>query len=470
MEQKKTMKLWQMIVLAVLLAAVTISMFFPVLNPTGEKIVSSFEGFFQKYEDDEDKDLSEKCKSMLKAIEEDDGRKDMEDDCDNCLDTLDKNDYLVFPASGLEFLNKNFVLDNSLDAVDNYKDDEADDFKKAEKEGEEYVNYNKAIISIYDTYTTFRVVAGIMYFVPLILLILTIFAFCFKWNKYMMGIINAIAAAIGTGVFAVIHFMTPSFISTEGKAAANIVAKFGVNVSSDVFDDFSSELLSTLWKAMRGNGFIITAIIFLLVLVMAIVAMATGGSEVEADEGVGPIGVIPGGIGGQGGFSGGPGGFPGGQGGFPGGQGGFPGGQGGFPDGPGEFPGGSGRVPGGQPTPPTPPTPPVVKQPPVQNLGRVRCIQGNSNVPGYKFPEQNKIIVGANPSKCQIVINGAPHVSNIHCSIRYRSQTNTYIVKDHSSNGTFVNGARLPKDQAMEYPAGTVLSLADGSNKIRLGD
>lgn len=440
MEQKKTMKLWQMIVLVVLLAGVTISMFFPVLNPTGEKIVSSFDGFFQKYEDDEDKDLSEKCKSMLKTIEDDDGRKDTEDDCDNCLDALDKNDYLVFPASGLEFLNKNFVLDNSLDAVDNYKDDEADDFKKAEKEGEEYVNYNKAIISIYDTYTTFRVVAGIMYFVPLILLILTIFAFCFKWNKYMMGIINAITAAIGTGVFAVIHFMTPSFISTEGKAAANIVAKFGVNVSSDVFDDFSSELLSTLWSAFRGSGFLITAIIFLLVLVMAIVAMATGGSEVESigDEGVGPI-VIPGG-------------FPGGQ----GGQGGFPGGQ-----------GGQGGFPGGQPKPPTPP---VVKQPPVQNLGRVRCIQGNSNVPGYKFPEQNKIIVGANPSKCQIVINGAPHVSNIHCSIRYRSQTNTYIVKDHSSNGTFVNGARLPKDQAMEYPAGTVLSLADGSNKIRLGD
>ncbi|HBZ63149.1 MAG TPA: hypothetical protein DEO89_00710, partial [Lachnospiraceae bacterium] len=148
-----------------------------------------------------------------------------------------------------------------------------------------------------------------------------------------------------------------------------------------------------------------------------------------------------------------------GQGGFPGGQ----GGQGGFPGGQG----GQGGFPGGQPKPPTPP---VVKQPPVQNLGRVRCIQGNSNVPGYKFPEQNKIIVGANPSKCQIVINGAPHVSNIHCSIRYRSQTNTYIVKDHSSNGTFVNGARLPKEQAMEYPAGTVLSLADGSNKIRLGD
>ena len=67
-----------------------------------------------------------------------------------------------------------------------------------------------------------------------------------------------------------------------------------------------------------------------------------------------------------------------------------------------------------------------------------------------------------------MVINNQ-HVSNIHCSVRYNAAHNSYIVKDHSTNGTFVNGARLPKDTAMEYPAGTVLTLADGSNKITLG-
>ena len=42
--QKKIMTLWQMIILVVLLAAVTISMFFPVLNPTGKKEVSTLIG------------------------------------------------------------------------------------------------------------------------------------------------------------------------------------------------------------------------------------------------------------------------------------------------------------------------------------------------------------------------------------------------------------------------------------------
>ena len=40
-----------------------------------------------------------------------------------------------------------------------------------------------------------------------------------------------------------------------------------------------------------------------------------------------------------------------------------------------------------------------------------------------------------NPNKANIVFRN-PHVSNIHCSISYNAQTNRYIVKDHSSNGT----------------------------------
>ena len=60
MEQKKTMNLWQMIALVVLLAGVTISMFFPVLNPTGQKMVSSFEKFANRYEEDEN--IGKSCK------------------------------------------------------------------------------------------------------------------------------------------------------------------------------------------------------------------------------------------------------------------------------------------------------------------------------------------------------------------------------------------------------------------------
>ena len=90
MEQKKTMNLWQMIALVVLLAGVTISMFFPVLNPTGQKMVSSFETFSQNHEEDEK--IGGACKAYLKKIEDDSKREDQEVDCDKFLDDLEGKD------------------------------------------------------------------------------------------------------------------------------------------------------------------------------------------------------------------------------------------------------------------------------------------------------------------------------------------------------------------------------------------
>ena len=465
MEQKKTMNLWQMIALVVLLAGVTISMFFPVLNPTGQKMVSSFETFSQNHEEDEK--IGGACKAYLKKIEDDSKREDWEASCDSKLDDLegeDKDEALLFPANGVEFLNKSFILDGGIKKIEEYQDEKEEDLSK----------YQNSVLSIYNSYNTARVAMGIVYFMPLLLIVLVILSYCLKWNKYIMAIVSAVFSLIGTGISGVIYFMAPKMVSIEDDAIDGIIHKFvwkdGFFDLGSHYKDFSSELLSTLWKAMRGNGFLITAIIFLLVLVMAIVTMAVGNSQ-QNDVVNGPSnlggGSYSGGMGGYGDIPNGPGGYgnipngPGGYGDIPNG----PGGYGDIPNGPGGL---NQFVTEQKPKKVVKQEP--IPQPPVQQLGRVRCIEGNANVPGYKFPEENKIIVGANPTRCQIVINGAPYVSNIHCSIRYNAQKNTYIVKDHSSNGTFVNGARLPKDQAMEYPAGTILSLADGSNKLRLGD
>ncbi len=77
-------------------------------------------------------------------------------------------------------------------------------------------------------------------------------------------------------------------------------------------------------------------------------------------------------------------------------------------------------------------------------------------------------MVGRNERNANLIIN-YPKISNVHCSIRYVAAANTYIVKDHSTNGTFVNGIRLRKDVGEELPAGSVLQLADGANEITLG-
>ena len=125
MEQKKTMNLWQMIALVVLLAGVTISMFFPVLNPTGQKMVSSFEKFANRYEEDEN--IGKSCKIYLKEIEDDSKREDREVQCDSYLDNLEAADEkddgaLLFPANGMEFLSKSFILNGGMDKINQYQD------------------------------------------------------------------------------------------------------------------------------------------------------------------------------------------------------------------------------------------------------------------------------------------------------------------------------------------------------------
>ncbi len=442
MEQKKTMNLWQMIALVVLLAGVTISMFFPVLNPTGQKMVRYEEAFMEKYQDDEE--LGKKFKDELN---------DLDDERDKQIEKYDEQfediGGINFPISGMQFISGSFWPDEALKEIEKYQEKDEDKLSDSDKEA----------LDMYAKYNAIRVVMTIVYFTPLIFIALYILAFCLRWNKNIMAIIGLCFSVIGLGITAIFYFFVPYFIKNS------IVDKMG----SD-YEHVALDAAKMVWKVFRGGGLLTTFILFLLILVMAIVTMTVGNSQ-QNDVVNGPSnlggGSYSGGIGGYGDIPNGSGGYgnipngPGGYGDIPNG----PGGYGDIPNGPGGL---NQFVTEQKPKKVVKPEP--IPQPPVQQLGRVRCIEGNANVPGYKFPEENKIIVGANPTRCQIVINGAPHVSNIHCSIRYNAQKNTYIVKDHSSNGTFVNGARLPKDQAMEYPAGTILSLADGSNKLRLGD
>lgn len=124
-----------------------------------------------------------------------------------------------------------------------------------------------------------------------------------------------------------------------------------------------------------------------------------------------------------------------------------------------------------------PPTEPVQEEPVQEEpkktapaMGKVRCTKGMTAGPsGYALPEDRKVVVGKSPHQANLVIVNNNHVSNIHCTIRYEVKTDAYIVRDHSSNGTYVNGVRLQKETPIKYPAGTVLALADGNVEITLG-
>jgi len=96
-------------------------------------------------------------------------------------------------------------------------------------------------------------------------------------------------------------------------------------------------------------------------------------------------------------------------------------------------------------------------QPPKEKLGNVCVLKGEVyGKRDYIISKNCKLILGKNPNKANIVFRN-PHVSNVHCSVSYNAQTNRYIVKDHSSNGTFIANKRLQKEVQTECPAGTVL-------------
>ena len=105
---------------------------------------------------------------------------------------------------------------------------------------------------------------------------------------------------------------------------------------------------------------------------------------------------------------------------------------------------------------------------PAAGMGQVTCTKGVAQGKGFSLPQDRKVVVGRNERNANLIIS-YPKISNVHCSIRYVAAANTYIVKDHSTNGTFVNGIRLRKDVGEELPAGSVLQLADGANEITLG-
>lgn len=87
---------------------------------------------------------------------------------------------------------------------------------------------------------------------------------------------------------------------------------------------------------------------------------------------------------------------------------------------------------------------------------------------GASIPAGEKLIIGKDPQICNILLTN-PTCSRMHCEINFDEENDRYIVRDMSTNGTYLkNGERLPKEEDVKVACGTILSLGDGENKIKL--
>jgi hypothetical protein len=100
-------------------------------------------------------------------------------------------------------------------------------------------------------------------------------------------------------------------------------------------------------------------------------------------------------------------------------------------------------------------------------VGQVVCTRGATAGPKALYLSQDQeIYVGRSP-QAHLVITDNPHLTRFHCSIRYESGRNRYLVTDRSSNGTCIRGVRLPRDVTVEAFGGTVLVMA-GNTEVTL--
>ena len=59
-------------------------------------------------------------------------------------------------------------------------------------------------------------------------------------------------------------------------------------------------------------------------------------------------------------------------------------------------------------------------------------------------------------------------ISRIHCTVQYNGKDLGFNVTDHSRNGVFVNGVRIPYNVPTYVSGKSIVALADGANKFQL--
>lgn len=414
MNGKKTMKAWQMIVAVVLLAAMMITIFLPAFHINGKSFRKAVEKVVSGSQLDE-------AIGGLTGYSMD----DLESEIDKALQEAEQENNVK--VSSISVGN---IMIKSADKFFGTDAEDADD---------------EATASVKSGYNTGRIIFWIIYIAVILVIVLVILGFVLEWSKYIPLGITAGYSLVAAGIFGFLRFATPGMVA-KSSAFSELFSQ--IPLSESLMSSMASKMIACFY----GPAFLVAMIIAILILVWSVVCMFVGGSAKEE------VPVL---------------------------------------DGPGWQ----------EPRPDYDPDwarkqkeleekkrqeeirrreeerlrrekeelerqkkelEEKMKAQQQPQMGQVVCIKGVAVGQGFSLPETAKIVVGKSRQNTNMLIN-SPMVSNVHCSIRYKAATNTYIVKDHSTNGTYVNGARLQKDVPMSFPAGTVLQLADGSNEIKLG-
>ena len=77
------------------------------------------------------------------------------------------------------------------------------------------------------------------------------------------------------------------------------------------------------------------------------------------------------------------------------------------------------------------------------------------------------VVIGRDPACAELIIDDS-NVSRMHCTITFEPKDHTYMVTDHSTNGTFIGRERLEKGKSRIVPKGTFIIIGQSGNNFRL--
>lgn len=446
MKQRKTLKIWQMIIIIVLCVGLLTTMFLPAYQFNGRNMYKMNKLLGNINEESDKEEIQEGLEIIDKVIK-------WFEEKFNCKISNLTPGYIM--VQSMEENKDTFDGLDAFDGLDDYLEKEgvSSEMRRVILESlSEYLldssqlnslekDLSKISAEAKPLRTMQRVICWITYLLAIAVIILMILGFCFKWSKYISLAVSAVYGVAAATIFGLLQFWLPSAF---GKSLIKCVSD-GMNLPGMNLELFAP-VIGKVYSCYLGIAFLVGFIIAILLVIISVVSMFVGGYDKERVY----------------------------------------------------------KVPDDYDCVLYKTDPweeerarqererqererrererkererleelerqrqDELKRQQQVSMGQVKCTKGVSVGQGFSLPEDRKVIVGKSAQNANLVINN-PSVSNIHCSIRYRASSNTYIVKDHSLNGTFVNGVRLQKNVEMLFPAGTVLQLADGSNEITLG-
>lgn len=110
---------------------------------------------------------------------------------------------------------------------------------------------------------------------------------------------------------------------------------------------------------------------------------------------------------------------------------------------------------------------PNTKPPPPCMRGRLPGLTGSLAGRSFELIPGRSVELGRNPAEVSLIVRGEK-ISRIHCTVQYNGKDLGFNVTDHSRNGVFVNGVRIPYNVPTYVSGKSIVALADGANKFQL--